>query len=264
MDCIAVGSSPLASHLAGTQRDAPTFSRRWARRVLLGGYTLWDDTPYEQTYQTPPRSLLVLEDTEIRFAPHPVPLGRQRYADRDPAGIDDLAAAGLEAVSVLRRWPAGEMQLSGGKDSRFIAALLGRAGIPARYVTHATASSGEGAAAAEVARVLGVDHEVTGGPGIATGKELLPTVLSNLRLSDGLLGENRQLAYPQLRHAGEPLLQGHAHHARGGFRARATRDRPAMTASLIATTIGDEDLVAEDLVPERRVRASRSYWTATR
>ena len=253
-DCIAVGSSPLASHLAGTQRDAPTFSRRWARRVLLGGYTLWDDTPYEQTYQTPPRSLLVLEDTEIRFAPHPVPLGRQRYADRDPAGIDDLAAAALEAVSVLRRWPAGELQLSGGKDSRFAAALLCRAGIPARYVTHATASSGEGTAAAAVARVLGVPHEVTGGPGVATGEELLPTILSNLRLSDGMLGENRQLACPQLRHAGEPLIQGHAHHGRGGFRARATRDRPGMTASLISSNSGDAELVADDLVQERRSR----------
>ena len=253
-DCIAVGSSPLASHLAGTQRDAPSFSARWARRILLGGFSLWDDTPYEQTYQAPPRSLLVLDNTEIRFAPHPVPLGRERYADRDPAGIDELAAAGLEAVSVLRRWPEGEMQLSGGKDSRFAAALLCRAGIPARYVTHATASSGEGAAAAAVARVLGVDHDITGGAGVATGEELLPTVLANLRLSDGMLGENRQLAHPQLPHDGEPLIQGQAHHPRGGFKARATRDRPAMTASLIATTIGDEELVVADLVPERRAR----------
>jgi FkbM family methyltransferase len=99
-----------------------------------------------------------------------------------------------------------------------------------------------------------VEHEVTGGPGVSTGEELMPTMLANLRLSDGLLGENRQLACPQLRHDGEPLIQGHAHHARGGFRARATRDRPEMTASLIASSIGDAELVADDLVHERKAR----------
>ena len=252
-DCTAISNRPLLSHLVGTQRDAPSFSLEWARRMLLGGSTLWNDTPFAGTFQPPPRSLVVLDGDQIRYAPHPIPLERQRYTERDPAGLEALNTAALEAVSVLRRWPAGELELSGGKDSRYAAALLRRAGIEAEHVTYARGDAGEGRAAAAVALALGVDHRID--PGLAaTGAELLPTVLANLRRTDGLISEARQLPYRMGGHAGRPLIQGQAHHPRGGFPTSARNTLAAMKELLIRKNIGDQELVAPELVQERRDR----------
>jgi hypothetical protein len=252
-ECIALSNSPLVSHLIGLQRDVPRFSSLWARRVLLGGNTLWDDTPYEQTFHAPPRSMLVVDEDVVRRMPHPVPLERHRFAEADEAGPEAVNAAAHEAISVLRRWPQAVVQLSGGKDSRYVGAALRRARIDARYVTFSGAF-GEGAAASAVASALGIELEITESPGIDTGEALLPTVLNNLRRSDGMLGENRQLAYRALTHRGEPLVQGQAHHPRGGYRVRSTRKLDVMKAALRASAMGDQDLVVDELVRERRER----------
>jgi hypothetical protein len=251
--CVAIGNRPLVSHLVGTQRDAPRFSGRWARRVLLGGSSVWDDTPFEGTFQPPPRTTLVLDGDEVRHAPHPVALQRRHHRDRDPAGVKALNAAAEDAVSVLRRWPRGELQLSGGKDSRYVGALLRHAGIDADHVTHGRTTGGESVAAAAVAAALGVELRITPGD-IVMADDLLPTILSNLRATDGLLSENRQLAYREEGHERRPLIQGQAHHPRGGFRALAKVDRPAMTEHLIALNLGDPALVSPALVTERRAR----------
>jgi hypothetical protein len=219
--------------------------------VLLGGATLWDDTPFEGTILPPPRTAVVVGD-ELRFTAHPVPLAG-RYGKRDPAGVEALCAAALEAVAPLRRWPRGELWLSGGKDSRFAAALVRRAGIDVDVVTHGRDGAGEGVAAAAVARALGLPHRITQAGGIATGDDLLPTVLANLRRSDGLVAEGRHLAYPPPTHGGEPIIQGQAHHARGGYRCGWAPPH-LIRAQLVDATIGDAALVAGDVVAERRAR----------
>ena len=213
-----------------------------------------DDTPFERTFQSPPRSLLILDGAEVRHASHPVRLELQRYRDRDSAGVEAFNTAVLDAISVLRRWRPGEVQLSGGKDSRYVAAALRRAEISATVVTHSAETSREGCAAAAVARALKIDHHFVPGPGVAVAERLLPTVLGNLRLSDGLLGENRQLANIPLEHAGQPLIQGQAHHPRGGFPVRAHKDRDKMAATLVARNLGSPNFVAAEMVDERRRR----------
>jgi hypothetical protein len=249
--CTAISNRPLLSHLAGRGSQRPSFSARWARRVLLGGATLWDDTPFEGTILPPPRSAVVVGD-EVRFVAHPVPLAG-RYGKRDPAGVEALCAAALEAVAPLRRWPRGELWLSGGKDSRMAAALIRRAGIDVDSLTHARDGAGEGEAAAAVARALGHAHRITPAGGIATGDDLLATVLTNLRRSDGLVAEARHLAYPALPHSGEPIIQGQAHHARGGY-SSAWAPPDALRSRLTDATAGDVALVDEQLAAERRAR----------
>jgi len=251
-DCIAISNRPLLSHLVGSQRDVPRFSSEWARRTLLGGATLWDDTPYQGTHQPPPRSMVVLRGDEIAFAPHPVPLQQRRFRCRDPAGIDALNEAALRAVSVLRRWPRGELGLSGGKDSRYVAALLRTAEIEIDHFTHSSDCGGERHSAEAVARALGVELRVTPGD-IVTGEALQPLILANLRRSDGLLAENRQLCYRPTPHRGQPLVHGQAHHPRGGFPS-LSKDRLTVTDRLIARNLGDHRLVRAELVRERRKR----------
>jgi len=252
-DSIAVSNNPLLSHLAGTQRDVPRFSHRWAHRMLLGGSSLWDDSPFEGTLQPPPRTVVVLRRDQVRHAPHPVRLGQQRFADRDPAGVAALNAAALDAVSVLRRWPRGELELSGGKDSRYVAALLRRAGIEADHITFGSDTGGEGPAASAVAQALGVELQVRPGD-VVTGTDLVPVMLANLRRSDGLLSENRQLPYRPRDRGRQPLIQGQAHHPRGGFRTLPSKNRATTSEHLIGQMIGDRELVVTDLVEERRQR----------
>lgn len=250
--CTAISNRPLLSHRVARQEERPVFSTRWAERVLLGGASLWDDTPFEGTLQPPPRCALVVED-DVRTAPHPVPLSG-RYERQDPAGIEALCDASLAAVAPLRRWPRGELWLSGGKDSRLALALVRRAGIDIDIVTHARPGAGEGEAAAAVAQALGLETHITSAAGIAIGEDLLPAILANLRRSDGLLGEARQLAYPAAPHRGQPVVQGQAHHPRGGNKVRLTPDRDAVEQQLITATLGDHDLVEPALVDERRAR----------
>jgi hypothetical protein len=251
-DCTAISNRPLLSHVVGRQTDRPAMSSRWAHRALLGS-GLWDDTPFEGTLQPPPRTAIVVADDGVRFASHPVPLSR-RYGERDPAGVEALRAAALEAVAPLRRWPRGELWLSGGKDSRFAAALLLRAGIDIDVLTHARADAGEGEAAAAVARALGLDHRITDAGGIATGEQLLPTIVANLRRSDGLLGEVRHLAYRAAPHLGGPLVQGQAHHPRGGYKVKLPATRESMEEHLVEVSVGEADLVTRELVDERHQR----------
>ena len=85
----------------------------------------------------------------------------------------------MQAVAPLRDAPGPvELSLTGGKDSRLIAAALARAGVPARARTYGFPGHPDVVIAAQVARELGLEHEVveprtTGaaGPGGTTGTD---------------------------------------------------------------------------------------------
>lgn len=250
-DRVVVSNRPLLCHLIALERERPRCSMRWASRALLGP-TLWNDCPFDETKPLPPRTALVVEDG-IRFAPHPLPLSH-RFDAYEPAAASALLDTSLDAVSVLARWPRGELQLSGGKDSRFAALLVAHRGIPVDVVTHARAGAGESEAASAVARALGLDHRIIAGADISTGSELIPTIRSNLQRSDGLIGEARQLAYRLAGEARVPLIQGQAHHPRGGCRIRLTAGRESIEQQLFDQDLGDSDFVMDDLAAERRSR----------
>jgi Asparagine synthase len=78
-----------------------------------------------------------------------------------PEGAQRLAAALVEAVTPLRdaAQPV-ELSLTGGKDSRLIAAALAEAKVPTRARTYGFADHPDVVVAAQVARELGLDHEV--------------------------------------------------------------------------------------------------------
>lgn len=249
----AISNRPLLSHLVGIQREAPSMSSTYARRILLGGCSMWNDTPFDFTTQPNPRKVVVLVKDALSEIEHPIPYAQNRYADGDPAGIAALTSSALDAVAVLKRWPRAELQLSGGKDSRMVAALIKRAGIDVDAVTFATATGGEGAAAAAVAQAVGIPHRIGGGP-MMTGDDMVPTILTNLRRHEAMPDENRHLAYQPNISLAVPLLQGQAHHSRGGFKCRVLRERKVMHDHLVGLNIGDTRLVVDELVVERKAR----------
>lgn len=249
-----ISNRPLCAHLVATERDRPSFSRTWARRILVGDYTLWDDTPYDDTFYAPPRSTVVVDRRGIRFLPHPLRIPSSSYAAGSTEAIDDLVHASLDAIGVVRRMPRGELHLSGGKDSRMVAALVKRAGIDVETVTYGGGVGGESAAAAAVARCLGLPHRVAA-QDTRSDESLLPTMLANLARAEGLLNENRQLSYaPPPVVPGRPVLEGQAHHPRGGYKTHEDWGVAKARARLHRQLGGDGELVASELGAERRRR----------
>jgi hypothetical protein len=154
----------------------------------------------------------------------------------DPAGASgaggpaagtaaDVAAALVAAVAPLRT--AGEpvlLSLTGGKDSRLVAAALVAAGVPVRGKTHGFTGHPDVVVAAEVARALGIEHTITepAAPGqrIDVAGRLRATVL----VADGMLsafenvGRPDPVRSPALTaggHGGELLRGGYAEVAAG-------------------------------------------------
>jgi hypothetical protein len=84
-------------------------------------------------------------------------------AERSGAGDSGGRVAGalVAAVTPLRDASAPvELSLTGGKDSRLIAAALATAGVPARARTYGFPDHPDAVLAAQVARELGLPHEV--------------------------------------------------------------------------------------------------------
>jgi hypothetical protein len=154
--------------------------------------------------------------------------GHFRYAAR----AADVAAALVEAVAPLRE--AGrpvELSLTGGKDSRLVAAALVKAGVPVQARTHGFPDHPDVVIATQVAERLGIDYEVR--EPAAPGQEIdvLGRIRATVLVADGMLSafENVGRPDPALSpaitaggHGGELLRGGYAETA-AGRRAAALR-----------------------------------------
>jgi Asparagine synthase len=154
-----------------------------------------------------------------------------------------VADALADAVAPLR--DAGvpvELSLTGGKDSRLIAAALAAAKVPFRARTHGFASHPDVIIAAMIAERLGVEHVTTEPRPPGTGQETGPggeaDVIRRLRcavlVSDGMLSAFENVGWPDPQFAAEPVqVGGHGGELlRGGYAAAAWRGRrPARARS---------------------------------
>jgi asparagine synthase len=147
-----------------------------------------------------------------------------------------VAAALVDAVRPLgERGVPVELSLTGGKDSRLIAAALTAAQVPFRARTHGFASHPDVIVAAMIARLLGIEHVVTE-PRPATPEQApeAADVLARLRsavlVSDGMLSAFENVGRPDPQRTSEPVQTGgHGGELlRGGYAAAAwTERRPA-------------------------------------
>jgi Asparagine synthase len=160
----------------------------------------------------------------------PAPRSGEHF--RHAARAADVAAALVEAVAPLRE--AGrpvELSLTGGKDSRLVAAALVTAGVPVRAHTHGFADHPDVVIATQVAERLGIDSEVR--EPAAPGQEIdvLGRIRATVLVADGMLsafenvGRPDPAASPAITaggHGGELLRGGYAETA-AGRRATALR-----------------------------------------
>ena len=166
-----------------------------------------------------------------------------------PGGARDVAEALVAAVAPLR--DAGspvELSLTGGKDSRLIAAALVKAGVPVVARTHGFDDHPDVVVAGEIARRLGISHVVRTPAAPGQRVDVLGRIRATVLVADGMLsafenvGRPDPTASPALTaggHGGELLRGGYAETAgrtaaAGGLRrAVAPARRAARSAELL-------------------------------
>ena len=217
---------------------------------LLGpGYPLGAVTPFAGVRALGPATTCRAAGGEITETDH----GRLSTPDPgDPGAAAQVAEALVQAVTPLRDAPGPvELSLTGGKDSRLIAAALARAGVAVHARTYGFPDHPDVVIAAQVARELGLEHEIAeprttgGGPGgadgAAAGRSTGPAtvqevdVLGRLRatvlVADGMLSAFENVGRPDPDaataaiaiggHGGELLRGGYAKIIPGSAARRA-------------------------------------------
>jgi len=169
--------------------------------------------------------------------------GRAADGDlHDAAGRDapEVATALTEAVRPLGQ-AAGpvELSLTGGKDSRLIAAALTAAGVPFRARTHGFDRHPDVVIAGMIAERLGLEHTVTEPrrPGAPDEADVLGRLRSAVLVADGMLSAFENLG--SWVRPGEPAaatrpVQAGGHGGellRGGYAQAAWRTRAALSAA---------------------------------
>jgi hypothetical protein len=154
--------------------------------------------------------------------------------EADSAGSSEQVAAALvEAVQPLGELGVPvELSLTGGKDSRLIAAALTAAKVPFQARTHGFASHPDVIVAAMIASRLGLEHVVTeprrAAPQQAPDEaDVLARLRSAVLVSDGMLSAFENVGRPDPQVTTEPVQTGgHGGELlRGGYAPAAWTDR---------------------------------------
>ena len=156
---------PARAAATGLGRPAPAYDLMALQSMVRHGFFVSDETPFEGVRAVPNAAAVVARPGRgvgivRRPLPEqgPAPRGRREARHR----VEPLAEALLAAVEPFR-WHDRPMRLalSGGRDSRLIAAACHAAGVPFFGATHGLADSLDVVLAQRVAGVLGVECQVT-------------------------------------------------------------------------------------------------------
>jgi len=182
--------------------------------------------------------------------------GRKRHAGAnvDPAGTglvgggavggrSGTGAGGARAVAealvaaVAHLGDAGrpvELSLTGGKDSRLVAAALVAAGVPVVARTHGFADHPDVVVAAEIARRLGIEHIVRTPAAPGQQVDVLGRIRATVLVADGMLSAFENVGRPDP--AASPVVTAGGHGGellRGGY-AETAVGRPGAVGGLRA------------------------------
>jgi hypothetical protein len=175
-----------------------------AGAFLSLGYPIGDATPFRGVRALGGDRALRLTGGRLAGG-HPAG-GRLAGAEDDrPAGADRVAGALTEAVRPLGGTDAPvELSLTGGKDSRLVAAALAAARVPFLARTHGFAGHPDVVVAGLIAGRLGVEHTVTRPrpPGAPDEADVLRRLRAAVLVSDGMLSAFENVGWPDPRPAG--------------------------------------------------------------
>jgi len=196
-ECVVVGNRALPVHLVARRGATdPVYDPDALVAFLAGGFFADESVPFAGVGLLPPNTGLTVVDGRPKVVPVSEVLLREGANDLTSAVADELAETFKKSFSPLRQAKTPiSVALTGGKDSRLIAAGLKAAGMPFRtyIVDYGAANAADVSASIEVARRLGVEHEVRRPP-IAVSTQgsfqrvsLLQMVRDTLFVTDGML-----------------------------------------------------------------------------
>jgi len=186
--------------------------------LLSPGFPLGGVTPFTGVTAVAPSTALRLRSGSVTRA-------TAARLEPGPGGAREVAEALVAAVAPLR--DAGgpvELSLTGGKDSRLIAAALVKAGVPAVARTHGFADHPDVVIAAEIARRLGLEHVVRTPAAPGQRVDVLGRIRATVLVADGMLSAFENVGRPDP--AASPALTAGGHGGellRGGYAETAGR-----------------------------------------
>ncbi|WP_344886875.1 asparagine synthase-related protein [Nonomuraea antimicrobica] len=210
-----VGSRALLVHLAARPDDRIEYDVLALQAMVRQGFFLSDETPYQGVSALRPSSRLTVRDgvrsiTEtplLEAAPAPTSARDKR------AAIGELADALLATVAPLR--DLGEpvnLALTGGRDTRILAAVLHAARVPFRATTNGLDTHPDVIIARRIAAKLGVEHTVIAPPQTAAKDAVLvehplSRAWETLRTCEGMTSAYESIV-SYLPYSGKPTMSG--------------------------------------------------------
>ncbi len=249
--------------------------------LLNPGFPLGSVTPFTGVTAVAGSTTLRLLDGSVTraqgaAAAAPAALALRRGPAPRLEGARGVAEGLVAAVAPLR--DAGspvELSLTGGKDSRLIAAALVKAGVPVVARTHGFDDHPDVVVAAEIARRLGIEHVVRTPAAPGQRVDVLGRIRATVLVADGMLsafenvGRPDPAASPALTaggHGGELLRGGYAETAgrlaaAGGLRRALAPARGAARSAELLRRLTTKHLGLIRRGPAAAYAASLAPWT---
>jgi hypothetical protein len=200
--------------------------------LLNPGFPLSSVTPFSGVSALPGSTTAHLLNGDLTRLPTPAGAGDGPHGG-SVAGARAVADGLVAAVAHLA--DAGqpvELSLTGGKDSRLIAAALVKAGVPVVARTHGFADHPDVVVAAEIARRLGIEHLVRTPAAPGQQVDVLGRIRATVLVADGMLSAFENVGRPDPAAATVVTAGGHGGELlRGGY-AETAAGRPVTSGGL--------------------------------
>jgi hypothetical protein len=200
--------------------------------LLNPGFALGSVTPFSGVSALPGSTTAHLLNGDLTRLPTPAGAGDGPHGG-SVAGARAVADGLVAAVAHLA--DAGqpvELSLTGGKDSRLIAAALVKAGVPVVARTHGFADHPDVVVAAEIARRLGIEHLVRTPAAPGQQVDVLGRIRATVLVADGMLSAFENVGRPDPAAATVVTAGGHGGELlRGGY-AETAAGRPVTSGGL--------------------------------
>lgn len=152
---VVVSSRALAAHLVGTHSRTPTYDRDFLTHVLASGFPTTEHTPFEGVETLGPQQHLAATTRQTRV---------RTISSEAPDDPVTAVASGLTSsiAFVPGVDPHSFMGVTGGKDSRVVAAAMASSGSPFKAITGGLSEHPDVIVAERVTEILGIPHLKTG------------------------------------------------------------------------------------------------------
>lgn len=230
-DTHVAGNRAILVHAAARMAESgdPSFGVRYnlggMQSLIRSGYFLSDESPFEGVSVLPPHTTLEVSGGQRRIVRRPLPPvtpGAPRgRAERSLVKhlADDLVAA----VEPLRAFSEPvSLALTGGRDSRLIAAALHAARVPFRASTGGFRDHPDVVLATRIAALLGVEHTSTpprqdARTGMLTVQHPLQRAWEVIRFTEGMISAHNNVNRPVSFSISARMSGSGGEQLRGGF-----------------------------------------------